>query len=93
MLNFLALDLCACLFLGPKIGREDLNHTSLCHLVVDNFYWHNFFGLPSLNVDERENTLFGLFIEEVLVSVSANTFRRFWAFSYLVERHSANLES
>ena len=93
VLDFLALDRCAFLLFGPEIGREDLNHTSLCLLVVDDLYWHNFFGLPFLHVDECKNTLFGLVVKEVLVSVSADTFKQSWTFGYLVERHSANLES
>ena len=92
-MNFLSFDNFAFLLFGAVVGREDFNHTSLYCLVVGNLYRDDFFAYPFLHIDHCEHALFNPLLEEVLIRVSADTFRLAGAFFDLIEGHSADLKS
>ena len=91
--NFLALDNSAFLRFGPEVGCEDFNHTSLYRLIVGDLYRDDFFLNSPLHIYDCEHALFNFLLEEVLIFVSADTFRLAWAFGYQIEGHSTNLKS
>ena len=93
VVNFFALYNSAFLVFGPEVGCEDFNHTSLYRLIVGDLYRDDFFLNSLLHIDDCEHALFNLWVEEVLIFVSADTFRLAWAFGYQIEGYSTNLKS
>ena len=93
VINLLSFDNFAFLLFGAVVGREDFNHTSLYCLIVGNLYRYDFFPYPFLHIHNCEHALFYPLFEEVLIRVSAETFRFAWAFGDRIKWHPADLKS